>query len=266
MKSKDLVVLMAGAMAILLQGWGAYRVGFGGVRGSGRITKEERPIRSVNAVELATSGELQIDVGVREELIIEAEDNLIKYLDTDVRGGTLVIQTRPGVSINATRPFRFYLTVNELDEIALSSSGDAKAPNLEAKRFSVSLSSSGDLRMGDLDAERVEFRLSSSGDLSLGNLRADSLDVRISSSGDLRITGGSVEKQTIEISSSGDYEAQDLESVQADARLSSSGNARIRASDYLRARLSSSGDLHYAGSPEVDRTEGSSGNVQPIRD
>ena len=266
MKSKGLVVLMAVATALLVQGCVGYRVGFGGVRGSGRVTKEERSIRGVNAVELATSGELQIDVGVREELIIEAEDNLIDYLETDVRGGTLFIRTRSGVSINSTRPFKFYLTVRELDEIALSSSGDAKAPDLEAQRFRVLLSSSGDLRMGDLDAERVELRLSSSGDLSMGDIRANSLDVRISSSGNLLVAGGSVEKQTIEISSSGDYDAQDLDSVEADARLSSSGNARIRVSDYLRARLSSSGDLHYAGSPEVDQTESSSGDVQRIRD
>ena len=44
---------------------------------------------------------MAIELGEQEELIIEAEDNLLEYLDTEVRSGKLRIDTRNGISFIA---------------------------------------------------------------------------------------------------------------------------------------------------------------------
>jgi hypothetical protein len=157
----------------------------GTVRGSGRVTEEERPVSGITGVELATFGDLTIEVGEEEELRIEAEENLIPYFETEVRDGTLVIKKRQNVRINSNRPVNFYLTVDELESIGISGSGDVKAPDLEAERFSITITGSGDLRTEDLEAGPVRVRLTGSGDLGMGNVEADSLDVRINGSGDV---------------------------------------------------------------------------------
>jgi hypothetical protein len=234
------------------------------VRGSGKVVEETRAVSGVTGVDLATLGNLTIEVGDTESLRIEAEDNLMAYLETEVRNGRLSIETQDNVNLRNTRPINYYLTVTGLDTIEISSSGDIQAPDLEAERFSINISSSGDLEMGDLEADSLTVRISSSGDVTMGLLDANTLEVDISSSGNLDIRGGQVKTQDITISSSGNYTAQDLASDEAVVRLSSSGSATIWVQDYLRANLSSSGDLRYRGNPTVDATTTSSGDVTQI--
>jgi hypothetical protein len=214
------------------------------VRGSGNVVEETRAVSGVTGVNLATIGHLIIEVGDTESLRIEAEDNLMEYLETDVLSGKLRIGTQDNVNLDPKRPVNYYLTVKGLDTIVISSSGDIQAPDLEAGQFSITIASSGNLEMGVLNA--------------------DTLEVDISSSGNLDIAGGQVKTQNVTISSSGKYTARDLASAEADVRLNSDGSATIWVSDYLKANLSSSGDLRYRGDPTVDATTTSSGDVIQI--
>ena len=234
------------------------------VRGSGNVVEETRAVSGFTGVELATIGTLHIQVGNSESLRIEAEDNLMQYLLTEVRGGRLSIANREGVNLQSTRPIHYYLTVTNLDTIVISSSGDVEAPDLQAERFSATIHSSGNLEMGDLQAGTLTVNITSSGNVTMGTLNADTLVVDISSSGNLKIAGGEVGQQTVTISSSGEYTARDLQSTEADVRLSSSGSATIRVRGRLRANLTSSGEVRYAGSPTVDATTTSSGKVAQI--
>jgi hypothetical protein len=236
------------------------------VRGSGNVVEEERSVSGVRVVELATIGRLQIEVGERERLRIEGEDNLLPQIETEIRDGKLAIKTQTDVRLRATQPLRYVLRVTELEAIVVSSSGDVKAGDMTAEAFSVTLSSSGNLELGDLACDTLRVQLSSSGDMSMGLLDARTLDVRLSSSGHLSIAGGEVEEQTITISGSGDYAAKALDSAQAKVTLSSSGTATIQVRDALSANLSSSGDLTVVGDPTTDVTRTSSGKVVQIKE
>ena len=177
------------------------------VRGSGNVVEETREVSGVTGVNLATIGDLTIEVGDTESLRIEAEDNLMEYFETEVRGGKLTIGTQNNVRLETTKPVRYYLTVTGLDTIEISSAGDIQAPNLEAGDFSITISSVGDLEMGELNAGTLEVDIGSTGNLDIG--------------------GGEVTTQNIKIGSSGNYTAQDLASDEADVRLSSTGSATI---------------------------------------
>ena len=234
------------------------------VRGSGNVVEETRAVSGVTGVNLATIGHLTIEVGDTESLRIEAEDNLMEYLETEVRNGSLKIKIQDNLKLNTTRPIRYYLTVTGLDTIVLSSVGDIEAPDLKAGRFSITIASTGNLEMGDLEADTLTVRISSSGDVTMGVLNANALEVNIGSTGDLDIAGGEVKTQSITISSSGKYTAQDLASDEAEVRLNSNGSATIWVHNHLKAKLNSSGDLRYRGNPTVDATTNSSGDVIQI--
>lgn len=247
MKQHKRLVLIVSIMALSILACQVGNFSLGGartVRGSGDVVEETRAVSGVTGVELATLGNLTIEVGDTESLRIEAEDNLMEHLETEVRSGRLRIGTQDDVNLRATRPVNYYLTVTGLDTIVISSSGDIEAPDLEAGRFSITIASSGNLEMS--------------------MLKADTLEVDISSSGNLDIAGGQVETQNVTINSSGNYNAQDLESAEAEVRLNSNGSAIIWVQDHLKAVLSSSGDLRYRGDPEVDATTNSSGDVTQI--
>lgn len=217
----------------------------GGIRGSGDVEREEREISGVRGVSVENQGDLFIEIGDEEKLVIEAEDNLLEHIETRVRGGILRIGTRDSFGgLDNREPIRYYLTVpsvDALESLEVGSAGDIEAPRLEAENFSIEVGSAGDVKIAELYADRLE--------------------VTISSAGDVRIDGGEVGEQDIRVSSAGDYKAADLKSRRADVRLSSAGDARIRVEEYVDARLTSSGDLVVYGDPEVRSRTSSSGDI-----
>ena len=239
-------------------------LGIDSVRGSGEVVEEQRPVSGIKSVRLANQGDVFIELGEEETLVIEAEDNLLEYITSEMNGSQLVLRTRPGVNLRNSAPIRYYLTVTELEELSVSSSGDIDAPRFETTDFRIEVSSSGDVKLDELDVERLRVNISSSGDVAIGNLYAEEIDLNISSSGSLNVLGGQVDEQEITISSSGDYSARDLASRVANVRISSSGSATLRVSDRIDASLSSSGDLYYLGSPSLNARQTSSGEVIQI--
>ena len=256
----------------------------GGVRGSGHVVEEVREVSAFTGVELATWGNLTIEVGEKEELRIQAEDNVIEYLEARVDGDMLEIKTRPGIALMSVEPVNFFLTVKELDTIVVSGSGDVRGPDLEADRIEVAIYGSGDVELGDLDADAVELKvigsgdmdvtgvrareqsinISGSGDVDVGTVQADSVDVRIPGSGELDVFAGEVGEQSVAISGSGDYRAEGMESSQAQVRINGSGSVTVCVRDHLDVRIGGSGDVRYAGSPTVEQSVAGSGDVTRV--
>jgi hypothetical protein len=236
----------------------------GTVRGSGTVVEETRSVNGVSGVELALPGTLHITMGNSESLRIEADDNLMEYIQTNVRVGRLVIESRQGINLRPTRPINYYLTVKELGSLVTSSDGNIETDDLQSSSFSITISSSGNVSVSGLDCTSLRVKVSSSGNVKVSELAADSISVDISSSGNLDIQKGKVQQQDINISSSGEYRARDLESVSANVVLTSSGEATIRVSDRLTGRLTSSGNINYIGSPDINVSMTSSGRTVQI--
>jgi hypothetical protein len=235
------------------------------VRGSGNLGTENRTVSNITGVELGTPGTMDITLGSSESLRVEADDNLLQYIQTDVSAGRLVIKTRPGITLQPGLPIKYHLAVIQLNSLGISSSGNVTVPDLKSNAFSITISSSGNLSMKSLVCNSLSVKISSSGDVTIPELMANSISVNISSSGNLDIGGGQVQKQTISISSSGEYRARDLASENADVTLSSSGEATLRVSGVLSGRQSSSGNINFIGSPKVNVNTSGSGKPKQIK-
>lgn len=236
------------------------------IRGSGKVVKDVRKIEGVNGVKVTTFVDVVISLGEKENLVLEAEENLQEYILTEVEHGILIIKIKPYVRIRSRKGATAYLTVKNLDTIYTTSSGDVTAPDLQAKHFYVRSTSSGDIKVGDLSTEKSEFFLSSSGGVKTGKIKGDKLKAQISSSGSLRILGGTVEEEYIRLTSSGSFKAADLKCKSADVSITSSGSVIIRVSQTLETSLTSSGSIYYYGNPEVSVRRTSSGRVKKMGD
>lgn len=248
MKKNTACTLALLALAFGILACGSIPIGDGGdgerITGTGPLVEQDRDVEGVTGVELATLGTLHISLGSTTSLRVEAQDNLMEYIETEVRGGTLLIRNTPGYDLRSTKPIQYYLTVEKLDNIEVSSSGD--------------------IEVGNLKSDSLSIRSNSSGDITIDGLDGTSLDVKISSSGEVEISGGQIQNQNIDISSSGDYQARDMASTTADIDLTSSGSATVWVSDRLSGSLSSSGNIYYVGNPEVDVRTTSSGRITQI--
>ena len=254
------------------------------VNGSGSVISQERAISNVTGVNLMTIGNVQITLGDREELRIEAEDNLLPYLETNVFDGQLDIRNGDGVWLRPTRPINFFVTVKSLDSLALSGSGNIEAPDLTADHFRARLSGHGDIRLGKLNARRAKMGLSGSGNLyvagsqaeqqditlsghgslHLDRMDAKDVDVRISGSADMTVGEGQVKTQRITVSGVGNYNAPGVQSDTTEARITGSGSVNVRVRDRLEARITGVGSVHYAGNPAIEKSVSGVGRVRPI--
>jgi carbon monoxide dehydrogenase subunit G len=208
------------------------------------VVEEMREVSDFAGVSLSGGGRLSIELGERETLRIEADDNLLAYIETEVRDGRLELGVREGVNLRPTQPVRFYVTVKELNAIAVSGSGKVRAPDLEEEHFSVSISGSGEVRTGDLNAS--------------------SLRVAVSGSGELELAGGEVNEQDISISGSGRVEASDLRCGSAKVAVSGSGGATVWATEGLDVRISGSGSVGYYGDPHTMFSTSGSGKISSL--
>jgi len=216
------------------------------VTGNGNVSQEERSIESFDKIEINGLGEITVELGEEEALTVEAEDNLLPYLETYVRGTTLVIEIEDGRTIIPTEPVKFYLTVVSLDGVTVSGLGNIFLPKIDTDRFRIDISGAGNI---DIDS-----------------VYADSFDATMSGLGDLTIGDGQVATQDVTISGSGKYSARTMESDEASITISGLGSATLRVSQYLKVTISGGGDVNYYGNPEVDSEISGIGGLDRLGD
>lgn len=213
------------------------------VVGSGDVVSEEREVRDVERVSLTYVGELTIIQGDEEGLTIEADDNLLRHIETEMRGHELVIGVDENIELETDNPIRYTLRVKTLSDISISGMANVFAETLDT----------GDLSLG----------ISGSGNITIEALNADDLRLRASGSGNFDLAG-EVATQDISITGSGNVKAGDLASRQAEVTISGAGNATLWVSEGLDIRVTGIGNIDYYGHPEVSQSITGGGEVNSL--
>jgi putative autotransporter adhesin-like protein len=208
--------------------------------GSGNVISESRDVGDFTEVVLSGVGQLHIAQTGSESLTIEAEDNIVPLLTSEVRGQRLVLGTEPGAHFSPKRPIRYTLTVKDLSAIRISGAGNVDVPAL--------------------GTASLRLELSGAGNLTVTGLAADSLDVSLSGAGSATCAG-EVRSQDVRISGAGSYHGDDLASVNARAVISGTGSAQLRVSEQLDARVSGVGSIVYSGNPTLRKSISGVGHV-----
>ncbi|NLE75791.1 MAG: DUF2807 domain-containing protein [Chloroflexi bacterium] len=217
------------------------------VRGSGEVVTETRSVSGFSRVDVSSLYDLTIVVGDREDLTVEAEDNMMRYVQSQVRGGTLRLglEGNPArISFQPTKRIRYTLTVRSL--AGLTTSGIGR------------------VQIDDLETERLRLTLSGDTTVIIDRLSAD--DLQVNSSGVSRVTigEGSVGTQDLEVSGASIYEAGDVESQRARVEISGAGKAVVWVTDTLDAETSGIGAVQYYGSPQLRAETSGGGKVRRL--
>ena len=192
------------------------------VRGSGVVKAEPREVAGFSEVRVEGSGDVTIAVdpaGV-ESLLVEAEDNLLPLLKSEVRDGVLVLGVERDANISATRPIRYRLTAKELNGAAVVGSGSVRASGINARDFDAAISGSGDMDLSGT-ADNIELTISGSGSYEAAHLRSKTARVKISGSGDATVNA----------------------SEQLDAQISGSGSVRYSGDPKVEKHIAGSGSV-----------------------
>jgi hypothetical protein len=219
---------------------------------------EERDVPSFHSVDLRTVGNISLTQGDAQSLVIRTESDVLRYLETEVRDGVLVISSRR--NIRKYDAPDMVIKMKKARSLRISGSGEIQGQNrIVSKSLDLVISGSGTMVL-ELEAEQLNTKVSGSGDMFL-EVEAKTLTTHISGSGDVEVSGKSGDLE-VKISGSGSLSAYDLETLDAYIRISGSGSCRVRARELLDVNVSGSGDVVYMGNPKVSLTGSGSGSVR----
>jgi hypothetical protein len=153
---------------------------FGGVRGSGNVITETRDVSGFDEIVLLGSGDVVVSVTGTESLMIEAEDNIMPLLTTEVRGGRLELGSKS--SFSATQGITYTITAAALQGVEINGSGDVAATGIDAELFAVTINGSGDVEASGMSRE-LEIGINGSGNYNGEDLVASLGNVDVSGSG-----------------------------------------------------------------------------------
>jgi len=255
----------------------------GVVRGSGNIVTAIRDASGFDKVSVSGGIDLVLAQGEEEVVKVEADDNLLPFISTEVHGGELVIKYETDgrmFSIRPTRHVKAYVTMVDIAGIGISGGGDVAADKIETDELAVQISGGGDCRIDAVEAERLDVSISGGGGFATDGVEADVLALDVSGGGDADVddlraealradfTGGGslhvageVKTQEISMSGGGTYRCEDLASEEAVLKISGGGNAQVWVTEQLDVRLSGGGSVRYYGSPQVDQEVSGRGSV-----
>lgn len=211
--------------------------------GSGNLMQEIRSVSAFDAVRLEGIGSVEITAGSEEALIVEAEDNLLPYLRTQLVGRALVISTDPTVNLQPKRPIAFRVAVRSIDRIDLVGVGNIRCTGIAGDVLTIS-----DIGVGNIDCFEVALH---------------GLNVDIVGTGSVSMSGTTT-NQRINLTGVGSYDGRNLQSAQANVSLQSVGSATVRVADRLTARVVGSGCVFYIGDPQLDSSVTGTGCVSKI--
>ena len=220
MRSLHKLMMVAGValFALVLSGCDG---GFGGVvTGSGNVTSESRNVSGFQAVSLSGVGNLTIDQNGTESLTVEAEDNLLPYIKTEVQGNRLVIGSKDNTSLNPTKPINYRLTVKDLNSIDLSGAGKINGTGINTPKLAVNVSGAGDITLAG---------------------KADSQDINLSGAGNYH--GEDLVSKNVTITTSGAGSAVVQVSDTLDATVSGAGSVRYIGDPQVKQNVSGAGSV-----------------------
>jgi len=209
------------------------------VYGNNQVVKKERDAGNFSGLRVSSGIDVYLKQTDDESIVVEADENLHEYIQTEIRDGILNVYTE--ANIREAEMKRVYVTMRDINSLKTTSAGDiiGETP-VKTEKLELSASSAGDIKL-EVYAKEIEANISSSGDVTLTG-EVDILDATLSSAGDLNAFG--------------------LEVREAEVFASSAGDADISVSERLRARASSAGDINYRGNPKyIDAHSSSAGGV-----
>jgi hypothetical protein len=210
------------------------------ITGSGDLITETRDVSGFDRIEFNTIGKLRITQGDSESLTVEAEENIMPRLVTEVRGGTLYIETERGISLDVQRDITFTLAVKDLSEIQMNGLGDVEMDGLTSGNLGVTVSGAGAVRLWNVEADRLDATLNGLGDIELS---------------------GTVETLSVEIPGSGSFKGQDLQARDGKVVIGGLGSASVWVTNELDVRIDGAGSVDYYGRPSVSQDVNGLGSV-----
>lgn len=211
-------------------------------RSTGNFIKEDRPVSNFSKLEIGGAFEVYLSQGDQEKLVIEADEDELKEIVTEVIGNKLKIYTKSGWP-GSFHDMAIYLTFKDLEYIDFSGAVEVKSEHT-------------------LNFSELELDVSGAAEIDL-DMKADRFEAEFSGASEIDFSG-SCKTGYFELSGASEFNAENLEFVDLNIEVSGASDARVWASGTLTINASGASDIRYKGSPKVSIDESGASTVKPI--
>lgn len=177
---------------------------------------------------------LYLKQGKEFGITIEADDNIISHVKTEIKNGQLNVFLDPNVIIRSFTAMNVSVATPEITDLDVSS----------AARL---------IGSSPLRVDKLELSASGAAVVKL-EVEGKELDVEASNAAKLELKGA-VDRLELEMSSSATLKAWDLRVTDCDAEVSNAAKAEVYVSGTLGVQLSSAGLLVYDGNPRITKQD-----------
>ena len=198
------------------------------ISGNGNVKRETRNPGTFTKIESSGSADVVVRSGSDCRVTVEDDENLLPYMETVVKNGTLQIHYRDGISVTNDHA-KIYVTAPTLSAVATSGTSNIMISDL--------------LRNSD----KISFHTSGTGNIE-GEVDAPAISVSQSGTGTVKLRGRTRDFDC-EISGVGHAYCDNLESENTKVNVSGVGDAHVFASVRLDANVSGTGSVYYRGNP-----------------
>ncbi|MCX2744750.1 DUF2807 domain-containing protein [Mangrovivirga sp. M17] len=203
-----------------------------GVKGSGNKVDREEGLSKFSEVEFKGNFVVYLHQADDYKLVIEADDNLMNYIEVDESNGRLEIETTENIY--------------DADDIRI----DLYFPDLEI----INVSGAVDLKNeGTLILDKLKMDLGGAGAINL-TLETDETMIDVSGAGGIKLRGFT-EFLAVSLSGAGGLDAKNLVASNADLEISGVGGAQVCVREVLDAEISGIGGVQYYCNPKEIRED-----------
>ncbi len=212
------------------------------VTANGKIVTKTRSVETFDKIAVSGSFDVVLKKGKEGDISIEASENIIEIIETEVKKNVLKINFKKGFRITNAKKILITVSYKDISSVILSGSGSISSEDT-------------------IDGDELNLVISGSGDMDF-NVSTKNLKSVISGSADVKLKGSTGELKVV-ISGSGDIKASELKSERVNVVISGSGDADVYASKEISGVVSGSGDVSYYGNPDsVNVKSNGSGSVK----
>ena len=155
-----------------------FTMSFGGVRGSGNVVTDKRTASNFKSVEVGGVFQVEITAGKEFGVEVEADDNLLPLISTDVSDGVLRISTDRKVSSRG--PIRVRVYAPDIEKLEVSGVANVTVNDIKSKEFNLDSSGASKIK---LTGETANFVADVSGATKIDAENLNTVDANIDCSG-----------------------------------------------------------------------------------
>ncbi len=229
--------------------------------GNGNVVTENRDANE-NFQKLIASGSVSVFLkqGEEQNIEVEAEDNILPHIITEIKNNELKIKTEGNLSTEIG--YTVYVTYVNLNSLKTSGSSFATIEStLSDDVINVITSGSSDVKVKSIESNEVTIISSGASDIEIDNVQSDKITLDTSGASDVKIIGETKEFVGTH-SGSSDLHGKNLKTKHAKIHTSGSSDVKISIEESLEAKSSGSSNIYYYGNPsKVEKNSSGSSSI-----